>query len=101
MAEVKIAVLVGSLRKGSHNKALAHALEKLAGGKARFEHVEIGDLPLYNQDFDKDYPARTAPPPAASTCKKASISSSCKSSAPPWPASSTACRTTRTPSLGP
>ncbi len=58
MAEVKIAVLVGSLRKGSHNKALAHALEKLAAGKARFEQVEIGDLPLYNQDFDKDYPAQ-------------------------------------------
>ena len=57
MAEVKIAVLVGSLRKGSHNKTLAHALEKLAAGKARFEHVDIGDLPLYNQDLDTDYPA--------------------------------------------
>ena len=57
MAEYKIAVLVGSLRKGSHNQALAHALEKLAAGKAVFSYVEIGDLPLYNQDFDKDYPA--------------------------------------------
>ncbi|MEK0265485.1 NADPH-dependent FMN reductase [Stenotrophomonas rhizophila] len=58
MAEYKIAVLVGSLRKGSHNQALAHALEKLASGKAVFSYVEIGDLPLYNQDFDKDYPSQ-------------------------------------------
>lgn len=57
MAEVKIAVLVGSLRKDSHNKTLARALEKLAAGKARFEYVQIGDLPLYNQDADKDFPA--------------------------------------------
>jgi len=58
MAEYKIAVLVGSLRKGSHNQALARALEKLAAGKAAFSYVEIGDLPLYNQDFDKDYPSQ-------------------------------------------
>lgn len=58
MPEFKIAVLVGSLRKGSHNLALAHALEKLAGDKARFDYVSIGDLPLYNQDFDSDYTAQ-------------------------------------------
>jgi chromate reductase len=57
MATPTIAVRVGSLRTGSHNQALAHALEKLAAGKASFEYVQIGDLPLYNQDFDKDYPA--------------------------------------------
>ena len=57
MATPTIAVIVGSLREGSHNKALAHALEKLAGDKARFTYVEIGNLPLYNQDFDKHYPA--------------------------------------------
>jgi chromate reductase len=51
-----IAVLVGSLRKGSFNKQLAHALEKIAGDRAGFRHVRIDDLPLYNQDFDSDYP---------------------------------------------
>lgn len=51
-----IAVLVGSLRKASINKQLAHALEKLAGGRAEFRYVDIGGLPLYNQDFDGDYP---------------------------------------------
>jgi len=58
MADYKIAVLVGSLRKGSHNRVLARALEKLAAGKAEFSYVEIGDLPLYNQDFDGSYPAQ-------------------------------------------
>ena len=53
-----IAVLVGSLRKASINKQLARALEKIAGDRAEFRHVEIGDLPLYNQDFDGDYPPR-------------------------------------------
>ena len=51
-----IAVLVGSLREASINKKLAHALEKLAGDRAEFRYIGIGDLPLYNQDFDGDYP---------------------------------------------
>ncbi len=58
MAEPTIAVLVGSLRRESINRRLAGALEKLAAGKARFEYIEIGDLPLYNQDFDQAYPAQ-------------------------------------------
>ncbi|MGH8235263.1 MAG: NADPH-dependent FMN reductase [Rhodanobacteraceae bacterium] len=51
-----VAVLVGSLRKDSLNKQLAHALEKIAGDRAEFRHIRIDDLPLYNQDFDADYP---------------------------------------------
>jgi len=57
MAEYTIAVLVGSLRRESCNLRLAKALEKLSNGRARFDYVQIGDLPLYNQDFDGDYPA--------------------------------------------
>lgn len=53
-----VAVLVGSLRKESINRKLAHALEKIAGDRAQFRFVGIGDLPLYNQDFDVDYPAK-------------------------------------------
>ncbi|HET6911789.1 MAG TPA: NADPH-dependent FMN reductase [Rhodanobacteraceae bacterium] len=56
MATLKIAVLIGSLRKGSFNKQLAHALQKLAGDKLAFEYINIGDLPLFNQDNEKDYP---------------------------------------------
>ncbi|MDE2053237.1 MAG: NAD(P)H-dependent oxidoreductase [Xanthomonadaceae bacterium] len=52
-----VAVLVGSLRKGSFNRQLARALEETAGDRAEFRHIRIDDLPLYNQDFDADYPA--------------------------------------------
>ncbi len=53
----KIAVFVGSLRKESFNRRLAYAVEKLAPSDFSFEHVRIDDLPLYNQDYDADYPA--------------------------------------------
>lgn len=56
MSEYRIVVLVGSLRRDSINRRLAHALEKLAAGKARFEYARIDDLPLYNQDNDADFP---------------------------------------------
>ncbi|HEY9110698.1 MAG TPA: NADPH-dependent FMN reductase [Rhodanobacteraceae bacterium] len=52
-----IAVLVGSLRRGSYNKQLARALEKIVGHRAELRHIRIDDQPLYNQDFDGDYPA--------------------------------------------
>lgn len=52
-----IAVLVGSLRAQSINARLALALEHLAGERARFVHVPLDPLPLYNQDHDADYPA--------------------------------------------
>ena len=57
MSKYTIAVLVGSLRAQSYNRQLAQALAQLAGDKATFEFLEIGDLPLYNQDRDSDYPA--------------------------------------------
>jgi len=56
MSKIKIAVLVGSLRKDSFNRRLARAVEKLMPDGFAFEHLRIGELPLYNQDFDADYP---------------------------------------------
>lgn len=56
MNKIKVAVLVGSLRKDSFNRRLAHAVEKLAPDELAFEHVRIDNLPLYDQDFDGDYP---------------------------------------------
>jgi chromate reductase len=53
----KIAVLVGSLRKESFNRKVAHALIDLAPSSLSFEIVEIGQLPLYNQDLDEAPPA--------------------------------------------
>ena len=52
MAQYQIAVLVGSLRSQSLNRKLAKALVKLAPADFSFQFVEIGDLPLYNQDDD-------------------------------------------------
>lgn len=57
MSKTKVAVFVGSLRKDSFNRKLARAVEKLAPDDFEFFHVRIDDLPLYNQDFDEDYPA--------------------------------------------
>jgi chromate reductase len=50
----RIATLVGSLRRESINRKFAHALVKLGPGDFQFEFLEIGDLPLYNQDHDAD-----------------------------------------------
>jgi chromate reductase len=55
----KIAVLVGSLRKGSFSRKMAEALSALAPDTLSLQIVGIGELPLYNQDLDPDTP----PPP--------------------------------------
>ena len=52
MEACQIAVIVGSLRKDSFNRKLAHAIERLAPTEYSFVFIEIGDLPLYNQDDD-------------------------------------------------
>jgi chromate reductase len=57
MATLSVAVFVGSLRKASINRRLALAVQRLAPDDLRFEPVAIDSLPLYNQDFDGDYPA--------------------------------------------
>lgn len=47
-----IAVIVGSLRKGSLNRQFAHALIEVAPPSLRPAIVEIADLPLYNPDLE-------------------------------------------------
>lgn len=49
---MNVAVIVGSLRRDSLNRKLAHALFKLAPTDFTFKELPIGDLPLYNQDDD-------------------------------------------------
>jgi chromate reductase len=56
MSQFRIAVVVGSLRKDSFNRQLANALARLAPPDLVFEQVEIGNLPLYNQDDDANTP---------------------------------------------
>ena len=50
----KIAVFVGSLRKESFNKKMARVLIQLAPESLKLEIIEIGGLPLYNQDYDDE-----------------------------------------------
>ena len=54
MGQYKIAVVIGSLRRGSFNRQLANAIRTLAPAEFSFQQLEIGDLPLYNQDDDDD-----------------------------------------------
>ena len=52
MAQTRIAVIVGSLRRESFNRRLADALPALAPADWQFAQLRIDDLPLYNQDDD-------------------------------------------------
>jgi chromate reductase len=54
----KIAILVGSLRKDSINRKVARSICALRGDNLDCSMVEIGDLPLYNQDLDANPPAQ-------------------------------------------
>ncbi|MDR3478355.1 MAG: NAD(P)H-dependent oxidoreductase [Gammaproteobacteria bacterium] len=56
MQKKKIAVIVGSLRKDSFNRKIAKALMHLSPS-LEMEIIEIGQLPLYNQDEDENPPA--------------------------------------------
>jgi chromate reductase len=48
--KIKVAVIVGSLRKDSVNRKAALALTALAPENLHLEIVEIGNLPLYDED---------------------------------------------------
>lgn len=52
----KIAILVGSLRKGSLNRKIARSICAIRNDGLDCSMVEIGDLPLYNQDLDSNPP---------------------------------------------
>jgi NAD(P)H-dependent FMN reductase len=51
-----IAIIVGSLRKGSFSRKIALALIQRAPPQLDCRMVEIGDLPLYDEDLDGDRP---------------------------------------------
>lgn len=57
MSGFQIGVIVGSLRRDSFNRRLATALAQLASKEFTFKQLEIGDLPLYNQDDDANQAA--------------------------------------------
>jgi chromate reductase, NAD(P)H dehydrogenase (quinone) len=51
-----VAVFVGSLRKDSLNRKLANAMIALAPDSLKLAIVEIGNLPLFNQDDEANPP---------------------------------------------
>lgn len=57
--ETDVAVLVGSLRRESFSRKVAKAAAAIAPARLRLAIVEIGHLPLYNEDDETD------PPPAS------------------------------------
>jgi chromate reductase, NAD(P)H dehydrogenase (quinone) len=54
----KIAIIVGSLREGSINRKVARSICALRGDNLDCSMIEIGDLPLYNQDLDANPPGQ-------------------------------------------
>lgn len=57
MSKKKIGIILGSLRKGAYSRCVANCLIENAPESLELKIIGIGDLPLYNQDFDADYPA--------------------------------------------
>jgi chromate reductase len=53
-----VAVVVGSLRKDSVSRKVAKAFAALAPKNLKFDFVEIGDLPHFDQDLESDPPAQ-------------------------------------------
>ena len=56
MTRYKTAILVGSLRRDSINRKVARSICAFASDRLDCNIVEIGDLPLYNQDYDAASP---------------------------------------------
>jgi chromate reductase len=56
MSGYRVGYIIGSLSTESINRTLAKALIRLAPQNLEFVEIRIGDLPLYNRDFDTDYP---------------------------------------------
>ena len=54
----KIAIIVGSLRKDSINRKVARSICGLRCDNLDCSMIEIGDLPLYNQDLDANPPGQ-------------------------------------------
>ncbi|MBK8680532.1 MAG: NAD(P)H-dependent oxidoreductase [Bacteroidetes bacterium] len=56
MKKHKIGVIVGSLRKESFSLKMAKALIALAPESLSLEIIDIGDLPMFNQDLEENPP---------------------------------------------
>jgi chromate reductase, NAD(P)H dehydrogenase (quinone) len=52
-----VAIIVGSLRKDSLSRKMALAITKLAPAALKLDMVDIGNLPLYNEDLEANAPS--------------------------------------------
>jgi chromate reductase, NAD(P)H dehydrogenase (quinone) len=52
----RVGVIVGSLRQGAYTRLMARALPGLTPPSLQLTEIEIGQLPLYNQDLETDSP---------------------------------------------
>jgi chromate reductase len=57
MNQIKVGVLVGSLRQQSVTRKVARAFVSVAPASLQCSYVEIGDLPLYNEELEGHPPA--------------------------------------------
>jgi NAD(P)H-dependent FMN reductase/ketosteroid isomerase-like protein len=55
-SSMRVAVIVGSLRKASFSRKIAKSLIARAPESMSCDIVEIGELPLYNEDLETDSP---------------------------------------------
>ena len=56
MTTHKVGYLIGSLAKASINRRLAKALVQLAPPELEMAEISFKELPLYNYDYDSDFP---------------------------------------------
>lgn len=53
MTKKKIGILVGSLRQASYTKSIALEMQRQLPAEVDSQVIQIGHLPLYNQDFEQ------------------------------------------------
>ena len=52
----RVGLIIGSLRRESINRKLAHALVRIAPEELSFVEISLADLPMYNGDLEDDRP---------------------------------------------
>ena len=57
---ISILGIAGSLRRGSYNRAALRAAERLVPEGARIESFDLTGIPPFNEDEEKNQPARVA-----------------------------------------
>lgn len=54
MSKKTIGLFVGSLRKAANSKSITRFIQQQSNDEFSYEIIHIGELPLYNQDYDDE-----------------------------------------------